>query len=419
MTIDMETYVEKEYVESLSAGGYVKYGDNNLYPQYLVDLFTSSAVHGALVRSISTMIAGDGIESDNPDAKLEIAKLNLIKQIPFMAFDLKLQGGFYLEVKRNGNGEVNKLRHIPFQEIRIGEKDINGNILQFYHSLDWADSTCTINPIEPFKNKGIPGSVQLFYCLPYATGSNTYPHPDYIGAVNWVEVDKNTALFHNNNLANGLTPGMIINWKNGIPSPERQKAIKDEMQENASGVRNPGKFIMTFSDDDVSAPEFIPAPISDAADQYQFITDEATSKIMIGHRVVSPAMFGVSKAGSLGDTQELETAAKLFYHNVIIHMQRFIITCCERLLASNGVTGNLTINNSNPLLPEQSATETSQELISTLTTLIGNVNTGALTREQGSRMMTSILGYSKEDAEAILPIVLVEIEDIKTIEKQD
>jgi len=151
--ISLEAYVEKEYVEVLSSGGWISYGDDNLYPQYLVDLFNSSAVHGALVRSIATMIAGDGIYSDNPQANLELVTTGLSDQVASMAFDLKLQGGFYLQVKRGGDGNINNVRHIPFQEIRIGQKNIDGKILQFYHSLDWTDSSVKVNTIEPFTSE--------------------------------------------------------------------------------------------------------------------------------------------------------------------------------------------------------------------------------------------------------------------------
>ena len=400
-TVSLSAYIEKEYVETHSSNGYINYGLDNLFPQYLIGLFTSSAVHGALVRSIATMVAGDGLEASTTEAKLEIVKLGLEKEIPHMAFDLKLQGGFYLEIKRDGNAKINNVRHIPFQEIRIGSKDVNGNILQFYHSLDWADSSVKVNPIEPFKANGASGSVQLFYCLPYITGSDTYPHPDYIAAVNWIEVDKNTALFHNNNIANGLSPGLLVNWKNGIPSPERQQAIKEEMESNLAGPRNAGKLIMTFSDDDISAPEITPVPLSDAADQYQFIAEESTNEIMIGHRVVSPAMFGVKTEGSLGQTQELEIAARLFHHNVIMHMQRYIVDCCERLLSANGITGKLSIHNSNPLLPEHSATDTAKELVTTVTDLIVKVNKQEISKAQAVKLMTSALGYTQENAETM------------------
>lgn len=403
-SISMSAYEEVEHHETQSAtGGWINYGADNLFPQYIVNLFSTSAVHSALVRSIATMVAGEGLEANSTEAKLELVKIGLLQQIPHMAFDLKLQGGFYLEVKRDGNAVVNNTRHIPFQEIRIGEKDINGNILQFYHSLDWSDASCKVTPIEPFKSNGGAGSVQLFYCLPLIVGSNTYPHPDYIAAVNWIEVDKNTAVFHNNNLANGLSPGLLVNWKNGIPNTQKQQEIKEEMETNLGGPRNAGKIIMTFSDDDVSAPDITPVPLSDASDQFQFLSEESTNEIMIGHRVVSPAMFGVKTSGSLGDRQELETAAQLFHHNVIAPMQKFIVESCKTILASNGVVGNLHIHNSNPLLVEQAATDTSQDLISVVTDLIIKVNSGELQKVQAVLLMTGSLGYTQEDAEALFP----------------
>ena len=189
------------------------------------------------------------------------------------------------------------------------------------------------------------------------------------------------------------------------------------MEANLAGPKNAGKLIMTFSDDDLSSPDITPIPLSDASDQFQFISDESTNKIMIGHRVVSPAMFGVKTSGSLGSTQELETAAKLFHHNVIVHMQRSIVECCERLLAANGITGKLFIDNNNPLLPEQTATDTSQDLVSTVVALITSVGSGAIKKEQAVQLMTSALGYTQEDAEAMFSTPTTEGE--RETEQQD
>ena len=54
--LKLAQYVERSYEEQHTAGGLVSYGDDNLFPQYLVQLYLSSATHGALCNTISAMI---------------------------------------------------------------------------------------------------------------------------------------------------------------------------------------------------------------------------------------------------------------------------------------------------------------------------------------------------------------------------
>ena len=50
---------------------FVSYGENNDYPDFLIDLYQKSAVHNALCNSISTWIYGDGISSPEINSKSE------------------------------------------------------------------------------------------------------------------------------------------------------------------------------------------------------------------------------------------------------------------------------------------------------------------------------------------------------------
>ena len=299
LSVNLGKYDEPEYDESLDPKGWVTYGKDNLFPQYLIGLYNSSAVHSALVNSISQMIYGGGIQTDDTNAKLAIARLGLDDALRRAAVDLKLQGGFYLEVKWTlDRSAIQKVRHIPFEEVRSGHMNKRGIVTFYHHSLDWENvrenPITAIHSYDPSLKNDHP--VQLLACMPFTVGSKYYPKPDYMGALNWIEVDKQVSIFHNNNIANGMAPSFAINWKNGTPPDEKRDQIRRDIENQLTGPRNAGKFFMTFSDDAESAPDFEAMPLSDAHNQYQFVSDESTNKIMIGHRVTSPALFGVKTA---------------------------------------------------------------------------------------------------------------------------
>ena len=358
ISLNLSAYDEPEYSESLDNKGHVNYGSNNLFPQYLIGLYNSSAVHCALVSSIGQMIYGGGLTSENTKAKLEIVKLGLGEASQRAAVDLKLQGGFYFEVKWNlDRTAINKVRHIPFEEVRSGHMNERGNVPFYYHSLNWEDTRQNeVTPIRAYDpNDKNDHPVQLIACFPFTVGSKYYPKPDYMGAIAWVECDKQIAIFQNNQISNGMTPGFAINWKNGTPPIEKRDEMRRDLEQQLTGPKNAGRFFMTFSDDADSAPDFEPMAVSDAHNMYQYVSTESTDKIMIGHRVTSPSLFGVKTAGSLGTTEELKTSAKLFQANVIEPFQNILTSCVDTILTENGISSNVTIESINPILPKDEA----------------------------------------------------------------
>ena len=73
---------------------------------------------------------------------------------------------------------------------------------------------------------------------------------------------------------------------------------------------------------------------------------------MVGHRVVSPAMFGVKTSGQLGSTQELAVASGLFDRQVIAPYQRIINSALKSLFRASGITDRVIIGKTPTILIE-------------------------------------------------------------------
>jgi hypothetical protein len=337
--INLGKYTEPSYQETLNRSGWVEYGKDNLFPNYLIDLYNSSAVHHALVDSIAYMIYGQGIQLTG-EAQLQIEAWGLNEEIRKACLDLKLQGGYYLQVSYSlDRSYIKSVEHIPFEYIRAGAMQENGTVPYYYHCLDWENyRKVGVTPICSFDvKKKNDHPVQILAVKPFSIGAIYYPKPDYMGSINWIEIDKQVAIYHNNNLNNGMAPSMAIHWKNGVPPKEERRQIRQDIERQMTGAHNAGKFFMTFSDGADQAPSIEPFDLSQASEQYQFLSEESTAKIMIGHRVTSPALFGVKTAGQLGGTEELKTASQLFNINVIEPYRDIINQSIQRLLRVNEI----------------------------------------------------------------------------------
>ena len=336
--LQLKQYEERSYEETPSNAGWINYGDDNLFPQYLIDLYKSSATHNALCTSIAYMIFGDGINVQSADARLKVAEWGLEDEVRKACLDLKIQGGFALEVVYSiDRTTVAKVRHCPFENVRSAEVDENEEINYLYYSKDWADRNCKPELVCAFDpEKAVEHPVQILYVKPFSPGSYYYPKPDYIGSIDYIELDKEIGKYHINNIKNGLAPSFSIHFKNGVPTQEERFKIRNDIERQLSGATNAGKFIVTYSDSPDRKPDFEPFPLSDAHNQYQFLSTEVADKIMVGHRVVSSAMFGVKTAGQLGNTQELEVASMLFDRQVVKPYQKVVERALESVFRAAG-----------------------------------------------------------------------------------
>ncbi len=398
--LKLNEYQERSYAEKPSNEGYVQYGDDNLFPQYLIDLYKSSATHNALCTSIAYMIYGDGVQADTLEARLKIEEWGLQDEVRKACLDLKIQGGFALEVVYSiDRTTVAKVRHCPFENIRSAEVDNDENVNFYYYSKDWSNKQIEPELVRAFDPEdSLEYPVQILYVKPFSPGSYYYPKPDYIGSIDYIELDKEIGKYHINNIKNGLAPSFSIHFKNGVPAQEERHKIRNDIERQLAGATNAGKFIVTYSDSPERKPDFEPFPLSDAHNQ--FLSEEVVAKIMVGHRVTSPMMFGVMAPGKLGGGMELKTAEEIFSEDVITPYQQVVTEALSSVFNAAGTPAIVTLYK-----PE--AEEANVEVsytgiqISSAVDIISKVGTGELTGPQAVQLLVAMLGFDRTTAEGL------------------
>ena len=333
------------------AGKYITYGALNEYPYYLLDNYRRSSKHNAIVNGKVNYIVGGGwqpgekmtVEQQARYAKFfdglsEHDDLNDITEK--LVLDLELFNGFAVAVTWNKMGTIAKMEHIPFEKIRVDKDE------RMFQVADWYDDAMVqlypkigdVEKIPAFDADNRIGK-QLFYYRVYAAGVKSYPLPEYMGGLAWIEADVQVANFHNNNLRNNFWGGYLINFNNGIPTPEEQGDIERQIKRKFSGTDNAGRFVVTFNDDVSKAPTLEPLTPSDMDKQFEILNKAIQSEIFISHRVVNPMLFGVKTEGQLGGRQELVEAYELFKATYVNDRVRKVERMMNYLGSFNGVEG--------------------------------------------------------------------------------
>jgi hypothetical protein len=321
---------------------YVNYGEDNNYPQYLCDLFNRSAKHNAILTAKQKWTYGKGLKvrkDENLDSMIKAQQL-LSKPNQFeslndifkkLALDKRLYGGYALQIIWDRGGQkIAKIFHVDFSKVRSSVDNS-----KFFYSNNWADKKETIvefNAFNPDRRKGL----QLYYCKDYRPTLKTYPLPDYIAAVPYIEVDVEIANYHRANIQNEFFFGGILNFNNGVPTDEEQKDLVRRINRKHQGTNNAGRWIINFSDGADKAPNVIPIQPNDLDKQFDILNKTVQEELFVAHRVTSPMLLGIKTEGQLGGRTEMVDAYKLFDLNEIKPDQQHFEELFNYFAAING-----------------------------------------------------------------------------------
>ena len=353
--INLGTYTSPEIVEEQN-NDFVKYGADNNYFGFLNDLFNGSPTNSAAINGIAQLIAGRGVDAldsnQKPNEYATMKKLFTDECLSRLAIDLKLFGQASLQVIYNADhSKVVQAEHYPVETLRAEKcSSESGDIEAYYYSPDWSqvkngDELKRI-PAFGFSNEDI----EILYIKPYKSGYYYYSPVDYQGATQYIEMESEISNFHLNSLLNGMAPSMLMNMNSGIPDEDTQREIENKIYQKYTGTSNAGRIILAFNNnaDEQATVETI--QLSDAHQQYQFLSEESSQKIIIGHRITSPLLLGINKStGFSSNSDELRQASILFDNTVIAPFQDLILKAFDSILAYNEMSLKLYVKTLQPL----------------------------------------------------------------------
>ena len=352
--VNLSSYTSPEIVEK-SNKQWVAYGSDNNYFQYLIDRYNGSPTNNAIINGVSQMIYGKGLDALDSNKKPEAyAKMiTLFKKdcVRKLCYDLKLMGQCSIQVIYSKDRKtIAQVEHIPVENLRAEKCNEKGEITGYYYSDDWSKvkQRTELKRIPAFSYSN--ESIEIIYIKPYRAGYKYYSSPDYQGGLQYAELEEEISNYHLNNILNGLAPSMLINFNNGTPNAEERQNLENRIYSKFSGSSNAGKFILAFNDNAESQATIEPIQLSDAHNQYQFLSDESGKKIMVAHRVVSPMLLGIKDSTGLGNNaDELQTASVLMDNTVIRPFQHLLIDAFDSILAFNNISLKLYFKTLQPL----------------------------------------------------------------------
>ena len=334
---------------------WVEFGGENNYFQFLIDRYNHSTTNAAIINNVTRLIYGRGLGVLNADRKPnEYAQVKALFHddcIRKIVMDRKLLGQFALQVHYNqSKSKILKAYHMPVNLLRAEKCNKDGEIEGYYYSDDWTD-TRKFEPkrIPAFGFGGKNELIEIIYSKPYTVGMKYYAYPDYQGSLPYALMEQEIAEYLINDVQNGFSPTMIVNFNNGVPTEEQMNIIDAKVKSQLTGPK--GKKVVTSYNENAEMKTTVDAiPLNDAPEHYQYLSEECMRKIMLGHNVTSPLLFGVASTnGFSSNADELKNSAVLFDNMVIRPIQDEIIAAFEQVLHFNGLSVRLFFKTLQPL----------------------------------------------------------------------
>ena len=362
-------------IQESKRDAWVDFGEDNNYYQFLLDRYTNSTTNNAIINNISRLIYGRGLSatdaSRKPNEYAQAMAMFSKECLRKIAIDRKMLGQFAIQVHYNDKHDrILKAFHMPVNLLRSEKCNKDGEIEAYYYSDDWTD-------VKKYPPTRIPAygfskdKIEILFSKPYAVGMKYYAYPDYQGAVPYALLEEEIADYLINEVQNGFSGTKVVNFNNGVPTEEQQSIITNKVLGKLTGSKGQ-KVIVAFNDNMDTKTTVDDLPLNDAPEHYTYLSEECMRKIMLGHNVTSPLLFGIAGAnGFSSNADELQNSFILFNNMVIKPLQDEILEALDTILSFNSISLNLFFKTLKPLEftdlenaqnTEQVAEETGTEL---------------------------------------------------------
>lgn len=345
-------------IKEVHGKDWIFYGAKNDFPFKILELYNNSAIHNTAINAILDGIIGEGIVGIGTDIVNRTGE-TLQSIFDKISLDYLLFGGYAVNVIWNNEGsDWAELYHLPFEKIRAEKTNQYEIVEHYFYSKNWLDlrkNPPLKYPAYNIKKTKDQYASQVYYYFDYSPGNLVYPLPYYRGALNDIELDIRISRFHNNNISNGLAPSMILNFRQGIPTPDEQQQIYKAIQDTFAGEENAGSFFLNFSK---AGEELQVNPIENANDTYYITLEERiSSRILTAHRITSPLLIGIrTGTGFSSNKDEIIVSYGHLMGTVVIPKQKKLIESFSKIIAKDIVI------NPSPIIVDYETIETNENV---------------------------------------------------------
>jgi hypothetical protein len=324
--------------------GYIPFGQDNLFPELLNQIFYSSPLHGSIVGYKVNAAVGGGfnIVADRltPQDKLELytleRKLNIKKIVPAVTQQLILHNRVYFKLCFDDKMKLTKIVNLSPEKLRV-----NLDRKRYYICDDWS-ARIGVQEIRRYTPTSRDYE-QLFVYEVESIGQDFYSLPSYTSSLNYAFLSGELSYFAKSNIQNSIFPSFAMMFPKRPQSEEEKNMIRNTI-DRLKGAANSGKAVAFFANSADQLPKIEALPTNGNDGLFQEASQLNTEQICFSH-TIDPILMGIRTTGSLGNGSDIKQAYIIFEKNVVMPLRDMVSDIFNELLFIAKIDADFTINN--------------------------------------------------------------------------
>lgn len=324
--------------------GYIPFGQDNLFPELLNQLYYSSPLHGAIVDYKTNAAVGGGYtletEKMTNEDKLKLftfeKKIKLSKIGLTIAKQLIVHNRVYFKLCYNKKGELYKIENVSPEKVRIARDKVT-----YFLCDDWS-ARIDIQEIKKYHPTNT--DLEQLYCYELiGLGQEWYPLPQYTSALNFAFLSGELSYFAKANIQNSIFPSFAMMFPKRPQSEEEKHMIKQTI-DRLKGAANAGKAVAFFANNQDQLPKIESLPTNSNDKLFHEASGLNTEQICFSH-TIDPILMGVRTTGALGSGSDIKQAYIVFEKNVVMPLRKHVEEIINELLYISKIPGHYKVNN--------------------------------------------------------------------------
>jgi hypothetical protein len=327
-----------------TTANYIPFGEGNLYPELLNQMYYSSPLHGAICDYKTNAVIGGGFElvTNNltPQQKLDLytfeRKTKLDKMVKATTRQLVIHNRVYFKLCFNEKRELVKIENLSPEKIRVGRDKKT-----YFICDDWS-SRIDVRQIKKYHITN--QDCEQLYCYEIESiGQDYYSLPQYSSALNFAFLSGELSYFAKSNIQNSVFPSFAMMFPKR-PQSEEEKDVLRRTIDKLKGAANAGKAVAFFANSAEQLPKIESLPTNGNDKLFQEASQLNTEQICFSH-TIDPILMGVRTTGSLGSGSDIKQAYVIFEKNVVMPLRGMVQDIFNELLSISKLSAEFSINN--------------------------------------------------------------------------
>jgi len=337
--------VELPAISETRRNDWVDLGKDNLFPIELQELYLTSPMNQAIINRKALMMSGSGVEFDEAEL-LNPAFIKLIEYtdgkndleclLKKWSLDYQTYGSYAIEVMWSLDfSKITKIKYVDTANIRSGWM-IQNEVKEYWYSENWKKKS--INKpvsIAAFDTSDKVHHNQLLYVTKETIGLKYYGMPSWYSAKNSIELETGLTTNYLTDLKSGFSGKVAITFPS-LPKTEEEKDAIVKSFNKAYLGESGNRAVILFAPNDTLKPDITKIDNEQVNESWVTINESATQNILTAHGVTSPELFGIAKAGKLGNATIAESY-NIFYNTVVLPDQKTLENSINMLFKVNGL----------------------------------------------------------------------------------